>query len=558
MKRILLLAIVCSCAASLRAQSIAGSGVVSGWVLEREDEGMPDAEVILENPGMGVRRVIVTSLDGVFEAVGLAPAPGYRLSIRHKNFQDWQSKEFEVLAGQRVTFRLIMQPASGGAAETPNTGLPLVNQTPDSVGTVTNADQVNLLPVSKRRWEDLVLLAPAVTTSWPLGTAAVRADSSSNPYFTDGLLTSNTYSGKRAAPAGRIAEDAVQGFQVVTAAAPVEFGHGMGGVINTVTRSGGNGLHGSLYEYFSNDSMTAIDRYALGQSLFQKRNQMGFNLGGVVPKSKLFFFSNLEIEDSHGQGLNRITNPLLVNDGGTLPAVWNCHATSAQCAVASSFLQSQMNVLVPRSEHWITGLARLDYRRSDRHTLSLAVHGAHSRAPQGFDNEAVAPDGGMLGNSLTRQDTHWARLEWTSAPSPNSSNELRFGLFHDRISNSASDSGLATGTASIVVAGVPLGEGHPDPGILRERRTQLVDNLRASKGRHTFLVGVDWTRTRDWLDSLANGSGTYYYSSLTAFAQDLAGGLGNNYTLYTQTLGNPIRNLPSSEIGFYAQDTWKA
>ena len=104
-------------------------------------------------------------------------------------------------------------------------------------------------------------------------------------------------------PAGPVALDAVQGIEVLAAGAPVEFGHGKGGAVNIVTRSGGSQLHGGLYEYFSNNSLTAVDRYALGNNLFGKRNQFGFNLGGAIPKTKLFFFSNLEVTDGHGQRL---------------------------------------------------------------------------------------------------------------------------------------------------------------------------------------------------------------------------------------------------------------
>ena len=169
----------------------------------------------------------------------------------------------------------------------------------------------------------------------------------------------------------------------------------------------------------------------------------------------------------------------------------------------------------------------------------------------------MAADGGLLGGGVSKQDTHFGKFEWMITPGSGGSNELRLGLFHDRISNSASTSGLATGKVAISVAGVTLGEPRPDPGILRERRFQLVDNLRGTWGAHRFLVGVDWTRTRDWINRLDNASGAYSYSSLTAFAQDLSGAGQKNYTQFRQTFGNPVRNLAMSEFSFYLQDAWK-
>jgi hypothetical protein len=557
MQSITLWILLCASAAGAWAQAVLGSGVVSGVVLESEESGMPDAEVIVENEALGVRRAVQTSLDGVFEATGLIPGTGYQVRVTHKRFLDWKSAEFEVRVGQRVNFEITMAPeGDAGAGETGAT-MPPVESTTESVAAVIGEREIEILPTVNRRWDSLALLAPATAPSRLLGTAAIHGDAAANAYFTDGLLTGNAYSAGRAAPAGRVPQDAIQGLQVLTGVAPVEFGHSMGGAVNAVTRSGGSRLHGDAYGYFSNNRLNAIDRYALGQPLFGKRGQTGFNLGGPILQSKVFFFSNLEISDSQGQGLNRITNPLIADATGTSVARSNCKATTAQCSAAISFIEAQMNVLVPRSEHWVSGLAKVDYRRSDLHAFSLAAYATRSRSPRDSGSGSVAPDGGFLGGGVTRQNTHYGKFEWVSTPGYSASNELRLGMFQDRISNSASTSGLATGKASITVAGVTLGEPQPDSGFLRERRFQLVDNLRATLGAHSLLAGVDWTRTNDLIDSLRNANGAYSYSSLTAFAQDLSGAGQRNYTQFTQTFGNPVRDLTSSELSFYAQDAWR-
>jgi hypothetical protein len=557
MKSITLWMLLCASAAGAWAQAVLGSGVVSGVVLENEESGMPDAEVIVESQALSARRVVQTSPDGVFEATGLMPGTGYRIHVTHKRFLDWRSEEFEVPVGQRVNFEITMAPE--GDAEAGKTGatMPLVESTTEAVDAVIGEREIDVLPTVNRRWDSLVLLAPAAAPSRLLGTAAIHGQAASNAYFTDGLLTGNAYSTDRSAAAGRVAQDAVQGLQVLTGGAPVEFGHAMGGAVNTVTRSGGSQFHGEVYDYFSNNRLNAIDRHALGQALFGKGNQAGFNLGGPILRSKLFFFSNLETSDSQGQGLNRITNSLIADAAGTSVARSNCKATAAQCDAAIGFIEAQMNVLVPRSEHWVSGLTKIDYRRSDMHAFSLAVYATHSRSPLGSGSGAVAPDGGFLGGGVTKQDTHYEKFEWLTTPGYSASNELRLGLFHDRTSNSASTSGLSTGKASIIVAGVTLGEPQPDSGILREQRFQLVDNLRATQGAHSFLVGLDWTRTNDWINSLRNANGTYSYSSLTAFAQDLSGAGQKNYTQFTQTFGKPVRYLTTSEFSFYAQDAWR-
>src|SRR5262249_38057554 len=152
-----------------------------------------------------------------------------------------------------------------------------------------------------------------------------------------------------------------QGTEILSGSAPVEFGHSRGGTVNAVTRSGSQQFHGSLYGYFSNQNLTATDRYALGEKLFGKRYQTGASLGGPVRQGKLFFFANAELLDSSSQGLNRITSPLLADTTGTKVQTSNCTATAAQCFVAANYVvQPQMNVVVPQSDHWVTGLGKLD------------------------------------------------------------------------------------------------------------------------------------------------------------------------------------------------------
>jgi hypothetical protein len=532
--------------AALWAQSIAGSGVISGKVTDQSGEGMPEAGITIENRTIGVRRDVQSSLDGVFEITGLPPAAGYRMWIAHKRYLDWASPEFEVLIGRRTSFEIAMQPENPEADSESAPLLPEVDHTNSPIGTTLSESQLDTLPAAGRQWASLVLLAPAVTGGPGPGIIAMRGDARSNAGYVDGLLTTNTYPGGGSAPVGRLAQDAVQGMEVLSAAAPVEFGHAMGGAVNAAIRSGGNDFHGDIYGYFANDSLDAIDRYALGNKLFGKRYQPGFNLGGKIPNSKLFFFSNLEVLHADGQGLNRITNPLIAD----------CTATAAQCAAAASFIQSQMDVLVPRSERAVSGVFKIDYRHSDRNTLSLAAHASHSSSPLGTQDGWVSPNGGLLGDAVLQQDTHYGKLEWISAPSPASNNEFRLGLFHDRLASSESSTGLSTGKASVMLAGAQIGEAFADPSVMRERRFQLVDHLRASSGAHTFLVGVDYTRTQDWIGALSNANGTYYYTSLTAFAQDLGGSGQKSYTYFTQTLGNPVRKLSTPELGVYVQDTW--
>ncbi|QOY85639.1 TonB-dependent receptor [Paludibaculum fermentans] len=557
MKQIFLMLFVCLYSAGAWAQSVVGSGVVRGRVVDQQGVGMPGAELSLENPAMGVTRTFLSTDDGVFEITGLPPATGYRLRATHERYLDWDGKEFEVLAGKQSSFDISMRPQDSTAASADAPADVQLDGSVLPVGVALSQRQLQLLPTQQRRWDSLVLLSPVTTFDLAQNALAIRGDSAGNAYFTDGILTSNSYSARRSVATGPVSQDAVQGIEVLAADAPVEFGHGKGGAVNVVTRSGSSQLHGGLYEYFSNNSLNATDRYALGNQLFGKRNQFGFNLGGNVPRTKLFYFTNLEIADGHGQRLNRITNPLLTDSTGLSVDSSSCTATAVQCASAARFIQNQMNVLVPRAERNISGLARLDYRRSDRNTFNLSVFATQARSPLGLQSQAVSSNGGLLDNGTAKQDTQYARLEWISAPTASSTNEMRLGVFQDRVATLPTASSLSTGGIGINLLGSSIGASNQDSGIMRERRYQFIDNFRVSVGAHTIMFGADVTRTRDWIDTLPNAKGTYYYNSLTSFAQDLASGAGKNYTEFTQSRGLSLRRLPSSEFGMYAQDIWK-
>ena len=117
----------------------------------------------------------------------------------------------------------------------------------------------------------------------------------------------------------QISLEAVQEFQVLSENYSAVFGPAKGGVINAVTHHGSNQFHGSGYEYFANNSLSASDKFALGHSLFGHQNQAGGTIGGPVIHNKIFFFGNFEVLDATGQGLNLITSPLLDSTARPLP-----------------------------------------------------------------------------------------------------------------------------------------------------------------------------------------------------------------------------------------------
>src|SRR5258708_28996973 len=152
------------------------------------------------------------------------------------------------------------------------------------------------LPTTARRGDLFVLLTPAVVPDGAFGLLSFRGVAGHNSFLTDGNDTTNQFYNENA---GRtritspISQEAVQEFQVISDNFAAEYGNAMGGVINTITKSGQNQIHGTGYWFFRNRSLNARDRYALftPQDI---RHQSGGSMGGAIARAKLFSSFNYE------------------------------------------------------------------------------------------------------------------------------------------------------------------------------------------------------------------------------------------------------------------------
>ncbi len=544
---------------SSRAQSVSGFGAVTGIVWDNLGDRLPDADVVLLNDALNFRRSMITTLDGVFNASALVPSSSYRLEISRKGFTSVETREFQVSVGQVVTVQFTLLTRPPAAHVDVPAELPPSDGTHNPGATSITPVQIQSLPTRERRWDTLALLAPTVNVDPARHALAIRGESVFNTQLTDGITTTALFPTRQSPLATLPSQDAIQEFQVLSGDYSAEFGHAMGGVVNAVTRTGTNTFHGTAYGYGSNQSLAALNRYALGNNLYGKRGQAGGSLGGWLREHEIYFFTNAEVYDANHSALNRITSPLFTGPSGMSVLSSSCLASAALCSAATSYVQSQMNVLVPRSDHYFTGLAKLDYRMNEANTLSLIFNSRHERTPENSGLGDVAPNGGLLGSGTSRQEFRYAKAQWINSLASNTTNEFSLGLFANRIADPATDTSLSTGQLGINIGGANLGAMRSYDGIFSERRIQILDNFTTVSTSHTLSFGLAVSSNRDYANDLPNAAGTYTYSTLTDFAQDLPGGLtARHYTNFTQQLGDPIRTLRTVDTSLYAQDTWAA
>ncbi len=566
-------AIACLGAVSAFAQSVAGLGAITGIVKDASGASVPGAAVVVANEAKGIRRSLETNGDGIFNAPALVPASGYTVTVNKAGFAPYEQNEVTVLVGQDVDLQLTIGVGTATTQVTVESQAPVVEDTKSDVSQVVNSRQILDLPINGRRVDSFVLLTPAVVPDGTFGLVSFRGIAGGNNFLTDGNDTTDQFYNENAGRtriASQISQDAVQEFQVISDNYSAEYGRADGGIINTVTRSGTNDIHGTAFWFFRDAGFNARDRYA-NFNPPEHRDQVGGVVGGAIIKNKLFYFLDYEKTLRDFPLIASLTSAPLFNPAGqfqnTQPngsATCAAPATPAQCATAISFITTRNFGTVPRTVNQDLGFAKIDFRPTEKHTFSFSGNYLDWVSPNGIQTQAVLNNGnGIANNADSTVRTRYGRADWTYVVTPTIIMEARFGYFKDRLYDAASPDFLAPqlGLAGLSVAGNSnLGYATSYPRLNpSEQRFQGADNISISAGAHTIKLGIDIAATEDYQHQLSNQYGSYSYSSFTNYALDFSGNTtgAKNYASYSQAFGNPTVDTNITDYGAYLQDQWR-
>lgn len=545
------------------AQSVAGMGSITGVVRDSSGSAVPAAKVLVENQSKGFRRELVSNDSGLFTAPALTPSEGYSVKVEASGFATYQVKNVTLNVGQQVDLAVKLEVASANASVEVISEAPVVESQKSGVSQVVDSRQIQELPINGRRVDSFVLLTPGVVADGAFGLVSFRGIAGGNSYLTDGNDTTNQFYNENAGRtriSSQISQDAVQEFQVLTNGYSAEFGRASGGVINTVTRSGGNSTHGTGYWFFRNRTLNARDRYATINPP-EYRHQYGASLGGAVKKDKLFYFFNTELTRRNFPALNRLVAAGLTDGSGNFNAT--CTASAAQCSAARDYMLRNNNILIKRRADSELGFGKIDYTVNARNTLSFSLNYLRWISPNGIQTQAVLTNNaGASNNADSTVRTRYGRIVWTAIPTNTFVNELRFGWFKDRLADDLSSSLIpsSTGRLGVSLAGAAIGTAIDYPRINpSEQRFQVSDTGTVTLGKHTLKVGFDASTTQDYLNILRNQYGSYSYANFNAFALDFTGNTTGtrNYQTFSQTLGNPILDFTTRDYSFFVQDQWR-
>ncbi len=542
--RLLLFAITILLAApiGLAAQTQITTGVIQGEVQDATGAILPGVDVEARNLDTNLAQTRVADSNGRFVFLQLPPGR-YTVTFRLTGFATIVQENVVLTVGQAVNLNPRMTVSTLQETVTV-TGMSPVETARAAVATTLNQTTVESTPILGRKFEDLLTLTPGVSiVQGPDGDSITFAGQRGifNNISLDGGDYNNGFFGEQVGgqrAAIDITLDAVKEFQVIASGAPAEFGRTAGGVVNVITKSGTNELHGSLFHYQRLEGLTGELSDGTNLEKFH-REQFGGTIGGPIQTDRTFFFGAFEgIQGNFERpNLSRaigtpcpVSAPTLAQNEALINASGDCQRVALLNFFRTRLGQEEGNSI----GHPITTLALLakgDVNVNAANRLAVSYNFNHSRKEnETFDVATYGNSANGIEGDPSRINVFNANLFTTLAD--NKLNEFHFTYGRESRPRRAVESNLPADTG--MGFGPSFRFGNPfflQPGIDELLwRAQLKDNFSIVWGRHTVKMGGEWMHTLN--DQVFRGffTGRYLFDSVTGFLRyaspAAAGGFG--------------------------------
>jgi hypothetical protein len=280
----------------------ASTGAVKGTVVDVTGSVIADATVVLINVATGFRYSIATDPSGRF-AFDMLPPGDYSARATAAGMSAQITPRLQVAVGGLTELQFKLSVAGAKETVTVSGAPPTVETQPTAVSAWIETRAIDELPLDGRRFTDLALMTPGVTqdprgltsgSNGDLAFGGIRGFQSS--YLVDGADNNNAFfseaRGRYRAPY-QFSNEVVQEFRVSSNTYGAELGRSGGAVVNVVTKSGSNQLHGSDF-YFLRDSGFGATHPYLDFKPHDQQQQFGFTLGGPLQRNRTFFFGGFD------------------------------------------------------------------------------------------------------------------------------------------------------------------------------------------------------------------------------------------------------------------------
>src|ERR1017187_4835137 len=307
---LLALAAIGFLAPAARAQQVAVAQL-DGYVTDPSGQAVPGAQVRAIEVDRDQVHLATTDITGRYQLIGL-PAGQYRLEVSYQGFKTYVQKGIQMDAGNNRTQPVTLEVGAVTESIQVTANASMVETKENSISQVVDQDRLVDLPLNGRNPADLLRVSGFATSSMTLnggdltGSKNIQGSNGSGQYSVAGSAANgvnflldggdNNYAFSNVNLPIPF-PDAVQEFNVQTSGLPAQYGLHSGGVVDVVTKSGGNAFHGDLFEVLRNGDLNG--RTKGGNNLQPvrdslKRTQFGGTAGGRIIRDKLFFFGGYQ------------------------------------------------------------------------------------------------------------------------------------------------------------------------------------------------------------------------------------------------------------------------
>ena len=530
------------------------TGSIAGSIIDQKGGLVAKATVTATNTETGQAHETTANEQGVYVFPSLSIGH-YRIEATQTGFDTGVVSDLVLHASDTVRADVTLKIGARSEQVTVTAQQTTVNTETSDLGATIDERRVNQLPLNGRDFTDLIALVPGSVTTGQFGQTSLGGFETSFAgvnILLDGAdatrIDTNATSlqlGRETARITRASVDSVAEFRVISGVYSAEYGRSYGDVVNVITKSGTNNLHGGIFEFFRNDALDARNYFAVpGESTPLRLNQFGGNIGGPILKDKLFFFTNYEGDRQI------VTNAQLFNvlNGterakfvpATQPIINAIPVGNDATPTPGSTTLDLFNGALRNTLREDTGSVKLDWVVTAKDTLSgrYNINDSFTSNEYGIVAGQTAP---------VPARSQFLKLSWNHVFAPNILNELGFAINKNDVSD------LGGGGAFPVLAiqcFPPCDFGAlPGPGLFastnKEISYEVLDTASIVDGKHTFHFGTDirYNQTN-------RGLGTQQFLSYAALG-DLE---ANNSAFALSTLGFPLTKFRNTNWDFFVQD----
>jgi hypothetical protein len=594
--------------AAAGAQVQATNGSIQGEVIDTGGSVVPGASVEADEQDTASSHTAMTDGTGHFGFPSLAPGR-YVVKVSKTGFATTIQENLTLTVGLTTTLKLTLKVA-GTTESVVVTSAPQVDIVTDSSTATLDDATIATTPVLGRKFEDLLTLTPGVSIVQGPDGDEININGQRgifNNISLDGGDYNNGFFGEQSGgqrAAVDITLEAVKEFQVVASGANAEFGRTGGGVVNVITKSGGNSFHGSLFEYQRLEALAASTADGTPLTNFH-REQFGGSAGGHIIKDKLFYFGAAEGIDENllranlsaynastlGSPVCPVTSPVF---GSNITDTQIENNGDCQRQVLLNFYQTTFSENegqpVDHVVHNAAFFGRIDWNINPKNLFYTSYNFDYSRNPnQTFDVATY----GTTANGI-EGPAHISTLNFNlvSTLSDRALNEAHVTYGYETRPRSAINGTAVPDTAIGFFPSFRFGQPFfLGPGASESfYHLDFKDNFTLTRGKHSFKFGGEFLYSHNVQIFDGFALGRYIFGDVVGFLHyaspaskgiaygpgvQSCGGVvystactgGSPLFLYLQDAGTKsgetvqqagYSSIANKEPGLYAQDTWKA